>query len=95
MKIDIPFEINDIVYIIENEKYLEKREWVPPDYRLGGDEDGPFDRGHYQEFYNTRKVIKKVRFRFALLDRYPVNKIYKTYEDAHWQICLQNNKKEN
>ena len=26
MKIDIPFEINDIVYIIENEKYLEKRE---------------------------------------------------------------------
>ena len=44
--VSIPFKKNESVWIWVNEQYLTK-EWVPPDYSLGGDEDGPFDRGHY------------------------------------------------
>ena len=86
MNISIPFELGEIVYILKDVEYIDCMKWVPPDYSLGGDADGPFDRGHYENIWKTRTEIKKVKFRLGLLDKYNIDNIYKTYEDAHWAL---------
>ena len=59
MIIDIPFELNQEVYVYENQRY-STQVWMPPDYSLGGDADGAFDRGHYNtEWHDNYKIVKK------------------------------------
>ena len=88
MYINIPFELNDPVYIIANILHCYKK-WVPPDYSLGGDVDGPYDRGHYKNYYTYTKEVKKVKFHFALLDKYKIEEIFSNEEDAYWNLLLQ------
>ena len=88
MYINIPFELNDPVYIIANIPHHYTK-WVPPDYSLGGDVDGPYDRGHYEDYYTYTKEVKKVKFNFALLDKYKIEEIFSNEEDAHWNLLLQ------
>lgn len=89
MILNIPFELGEKVYIIKQIPVYEK-EWVPPDYSLGGDVDGPFDRGHWNSYidhYNYR--VQEIEFYFGLLDKYKLNEIYKNEEDANWALLLQ------
>lgn len=89
MIINIPFELNEIVYVIKEETILDKEVWIPPDYTLGGDADGPFDRGHYFKTYKKELKIHKKKFHFGLLDNYNINEIYKNYDDAHWALLIK------
>lgn len=93
MILDIPFEKKEKVYIIINRPYYYK-EWCPPDYSLGGDVDGPFDRGHYTTNVKYKLEIKETVFTFSLLDEYNINEIYKNKEDAEWALLLKLNKNE-
>ena len=86
MIINIPFELGETIYVLKNIEYLADRRWIPPDYSLGGDEDGPFDRGHYEDIYDTELKIIKGKFRLELLYKYKIDEIYKTYEDAYWAL---------
>lgn len=92
MKIDIPFELNEKCYVIIKEPHYEKI-WEPPNYDLGGDVDGPFDRGHYSTKIKYSLRIKEVKFKFGLLDKYPINEIYKLREDAGWALLLKERNK--
>lgn len=75
MILNIPFELGQTVYVCETKSFA-KKVWVPPDYSLGGDADGPFDRGHYNtEWYSVEEVTKK-KFHFGLLDEYSINEIF-------------------
>lgn len=87
MKLDIPFELNQKCYIIINEPHYKKI-WNPPDYSLGGDVDGPFDRGHYSTKVTYSLKVKETKFNFSLLDKYKINEIYKQKEDADWALLL-------
>ena len=89
MIINIPFELNEDVYIIKEETVLDKKVWIPPDYSLGGDVDGPFDRGHYLKTYKKELKIHKKKFHFGLLDNYNINEIYKNYDDAYWKLLTR------
>lgn len=85
MIIDIPFELNQEVYVYENQRY-STQVWVPPDYSLGGDADGPFDRGHYNtEWHDNYKIVKK-RFCFGLLDKYSINEIFTSKSECQRHI---------
>lgn len=88
MKLDIPFELNQKCYIIIKEPHYEKV-WNPPDYSLGGDVDGPFDRGHYSTKVTYSLKVKETKFNFSLLDKYKINEIYKQKEDANWALLLK------
>jgi hypothetical protein len=94
MKIDIPFEINEKCYIIINEPHYEKI-WNPLNYSLGGDVDGPFDRGHYSTKITHSLKVKETKFKFGLLDKYSIDKIYKSKEDADWALLLREKRKGN
>lgn len=88
MNINIPFNLNEKVYIVINRPYYYK-EWCPPDYSFGGDKDGPFDRGHYITKVKFQLEIKETYFKFSLLDKYHINDIYKTKEEAEWALLLK------
>ena len=88
MKIDIPFELNEKCYIVVDEPHCKKI-WIPPDYSLGGDVDGPFDRGHYSTQIEYSLKVKEVKFKFGLLDKYCIDEIYKSKEDADWALLLK------
>lgn len=81
----IPFKKNESVWIWVNERYSTK-EWVPPDYSLGGDGDGPFDRGHYNIKWHDDYKAKNVPFRYGLLDDYLISQIY----SSEWE-CVHAN----
>lgn len=86
MNLTIPFELDEPVYILKDIERCNGQVWIPPDYSKGGDADGPFQPGYYQNTYEIITEIKKIKFHFGLLDNYKINEIYKTYEDAHWAL---------
>ena len=92
MELSIPFELNQEVYVIEKVRYLEREEWIPPNWSAGGDADGPFERGYYNKIYNYKLEIKKIKFYFGLLDKYSLDEIYATYEDANWALLIKQKK---
>ena len=82
MTVEIPFNLGEPVYVLEKHEVIDERKWIKPDYSLGGDGDGPFDRGHYEYTYKTITEIRKVKFHFGLLDKYKITEIYRTRERA-------------
>ena len=80
MTIDIPFELGELVYVIEKEKEYE-REYIPESsYNVGV--DWVRVPAHYDTHVTFRRVVKCVNFKFCLLDRYKVSEIFRNREDA-------------
>lgn len=84
----VPFQYGQPVYIIQTVAQAH-REWIPPNYSLGGDADGPFDRGHYQTTFTHTKEVNKVPFSFKLLDDYAVEEIFDNAADARFCLLLK------
>lgn len=95
MILNFPFELGQKVYVVKEGYVLDHTEWIPPDYSLGGDADGPFDRGHYEPVYVYNLEVKECSFRFALLDKYKIEDIYSDKESAEWALLNKLAKKKN
>ena len=97
MYINIPFELNDPVYIIVDIPHRYTK-WVPPDYSLGGDEDGPYDNNVIGNEPKTKIYLSEIKQNNIKIlppdinlssNKYKIEEIFSNEEDAHWNLLLQ------
>lgn len=75
---NIPFEINETVFVIDRETYRRTKHII-----VGYDHLGAIDGEEYQDFNHYK--IKELNFSLSLLGKYSLNRIFRSKTAA--EIC--------